>query len=305
MSSYEFISDCNNTIFNFLKYNCGVSSRLLRKFKNEGKISINKAPASINSFVNPNDHIAIQIDESLGDTIPENIPIDIVFEDESILVINKPPNMILHPVCSHRAGTLANAVAFHFARNKINTPIRPVIRLDKDTSGIVIFAKNAYIQETIIKQMKSGKVEKIYMAFVEGTPEPAAGRISAPISRLPGSIITRQVSHDGEYAATNYKVITEFDGYSLLEIRPETGRTHQIRVHMQYIGHPILGDTLYGLESKLIGRQALHAFRYKFIHPIEKNEVNLTAPLPNDFNSLIKKTFINEIQIPNPVDKPI
>lgn len=287
MSVYEFISDSSDTILNFLKYKSGVSARLLRKFKTTGRFSVNGAPALITSLIIPNDTITVSIDESLGDILPENIPIDIIYEDNYILAVNKPPNMVLHPTCFHQSGTLANAAAFHYKLQNLNIPVRPVIRLDKDTSGLVIFAKNAYIQESIIQQMKSGQVEKKYMALVKGTPSPPSGRICAPVSRLPGSIITRQVSPDGETAVTNFMAITEFNSYSLMEIRPETGRTHQIRVHMQFIGHPIIGDTLYGGKSDLIGRQALHSFKYKFIHPIDKNEVRLTAPLPQDIGSLL------------------
>ncbi|MGE5329976.1 MAG: RluA family pseudouridine synthase [Deltaproteobacteria bacterium] len=287
MSNYEFTSDSQTTILKFLKYNLGISKRLLRKFKNEGAFFINGNPAEITFEIQAKDVITINLEESFGDTVPENISIDIVFEDESILAVNKPPNMILHPVSSHRTGTLANAIAFHFARNKVNSPIRPVIRLDKDTSGIVIFAKNAFIQESIIQQMNVGSVQKTYLAIVEGIPSPESAKIDAPISRLPGSIISRQVSQNGEHAITDYKVITKFNGYSLLEVKPETGRTHQIRVHMKHIGHPIIGDTLYGNKSELIDRQALHAYNYRFIHPIQKNEVSLTAPLPHDISLLL------------------
>jgi len=288
MSIYEFTSDSQTTIFKFLKYNSGISTRLLRKFKTIGAFTLNGVPTSIMSEIQPSDVITVNIEETSGDNLPEDIPIDIIFEDKFILAVNKPPNMILHPTCSRPTGTLVNAVAFHFASQKIDIPIRPVIRLDKDTSGIVIFAKNAFIQEAIIQQMKSKAVKKTYIAVVEGVPNPESGRIDAPISRLPGSIITRQVSEDGESAITNYKVIKSFDGYSLLEVQPETGRTHQIRVHMQHIGNPILSDTLYGTKSELINRQALHAYSYSFTHPMNKKSISLTCPLPQDINKLIQ-----------------
>jgi len=298
MSVYEFVSDSQTTIYKFLKYNSGISTRLLKSFKKAGSFAINGASASIISLLQPNDVITVNIEESFGNIVPENICLDIVFEDNYILAVNKPPNIVTHPTSLHPFGTLANAVAFYYEAHNIRTPIRPVIRLDRDTSGIVIFAKNAFIHEEINRQMKSGTVHKTYLAVVEGTPTPIIGKISAPIARLPGSIITRQVSEDGDLAVTNYKVLEVLEDfssndvpiyYSLLEIKPETGRTHQIRVHMQHIGHPIVGDTLYGNKSALIRRQALHAFSYSFIHPMLKQEITLTAQLPVDIRKIIEK----------------
>jgi len=297
MSVYEFVSNSQTTIYKFLKYNSGISTRLLKSFKKTGTFSINGASASIISSLQPNDVITVYIEESLGDVVPENICLDIVFEDKYILAVNKSPNMITHPTSLHPFGTLANAVAFYYKSHNIHTCIRPVIRLDRDTSGIVIFAKNAFIHEEINRQMRAGIVQKTYLAVVEGIPAPTMGKISAPIARLPGSIITRRVSEDGDFAVTNYKVLEVWEqclssvptSYSLLEVKPETGRTHQIRVHMQHIGHPIVGDTLYGIKSELIGRQALHAFSYCFIHPILKHEITLIAQLPMDIRKIIDK----------------
>jgi len=301
MSVYEFLSNSQTTIFKFLKYNSGVSTRLLNKFRATGTFTINGNPAEIISSIQPNDVITVILEESLGNIIPENITIDIIYEDDYILAVNKPPNMVVHPTTSHYSRTLANAIAFHYLSQKIETPIRPVIRLDRDTSGLVIFAKNAFIQEEIVRQMKAGIVEKTYLAVVEGVPPHETGRIDVPIARLPGSIITRQVSDVGDSAVTNYKVLEVSEreqslcssnvpvSYSLLEIRPETGRTHQIRVHLQHIGHPIVGDTLYGSKSELIGRQALHALSYCFVHPMQKQELTLTAQLPLDIINIIEK----------------
>lgn len=301
MSVYEFTSEMQTTIFKLLKYNPRVSTRLFNKFKTIGTFLINQKPAVITSVVQPDDVITVIIEESSGNIVPENIPIDIIYEDNYMLAVNKSPGMILHPTCNHQSGTLANAAAFHYKSHNINTPIRPVIRLDKDTSGLVIFAKNALIQEEIIKQMKLGLVEKTYIAIIEGIPDPESGRIDAAISRLPGSIITRHVSEDGNYAVTNYRTLetwkcrhSSFSGsvpgsYSLVEVQPETGRTHQIRVHMQYIGHPIIGDTLYGIKNKLIDRQALHAYSYNFMHPINKQNISLTAAIPKDIQEAKEK----------------
>jgi 23S rRNA pseudouridine1911/1915/1917 synthase len=276
-------------LFDYLKNKCRVSSRLFNKFKTQGSIYINDTPVEIlSSLVYDKDEIRIELPEISENIIPEPMDLDIIYEDEYLLAVNKPANMIVHPTTYHFHGTLANGVAYYYASKKFALPIRPIIRLDKDTSGIVIFAKNALIQQNMIEQMAQDKIIKKYIAVVEGLPIPEESDICAPIARLPGSIITRYVENNGAFAKTHYKTIKHFKNYSQLEVSPKTGRTHQIRVHMQFIGHPILGDTLYGSKSELIGRQALHAYQYEFIHPILNHPVVLTAKLPEDISSLLK-----------------
>lgn len=174
----------------------------------------------------------------------------------------------------------------------LHRKIRPINRLDRDTTGIVIFAKNEYIQECLVKQMKQGIFYKEYLAILEGLLDKTSGIIDAPIARKDGSIIERCIDKNGAKAITHYEVISSKDNLSLVKFVLETGRTHQIRVHSKYIGHPILGDTLYGTlygnETKLISRQALHAHKTSFIHPITKNKIELISPLPSDMLEIFK-----------------
>lgn len=173
--------------------------------------------------------------------------------------------------------------------------IRPINRLDRDTTGIVIFAKNEYIQECLVKQMKQGNFYKEYLAILEGTLEKNKGMIDAPIARKDGSIIERCIDKNGAKAITHYEVIDIKDNLSLVKFVLETGRTHQIRIHSKYIGHPILGDTLYGNETNLISRQALHAHKTSFIHPITKKQIELISPLPKDMLEIYNKKLIIRI----------
>lgn len=290
MAKYTFTVKDNiktMTLFDYLKHHAGISSRLFNKMKQCGEFYINGNKSEITSTVASNHSIDINVKESAGDVAPEFIDLDIIYEDDHLLAVNKPPDMVVHPSCYHPYGTLANGIAFHFVSKGLNIPVRPVIRLDKDTSGLVIFSKNALVQQNLIDQMAEGKVKKTYIALVEGYPDPEQGIIDARIARQPGSIITRHVSPEGVSAVTNYKTLDKFKEYSLVEIKPQTGRTHQIRVHMQYIGNPVLGDTLYGTASELINRQALHAYRYEFIHPVSNTLILLECPVPEDIKKLI------------------
>ena len=179
-------------------------------------------------------------------------------------------------------------IKYYFETINLKRKIRPVNRLDKDTSGIVIFAKNEYIQECLIRQMKSGEFKKEYMAFLEGVIEEKVGTINAAISRKKGSIIEREISKNGDVAISHFKVLKIYENYTKVKFILETGRTHQLRVHSKYIGNPILGDTLYGHFSSKINRQALHSSKVKFIHPITKQEIIIKAELPKDMKNLNK-----------------
>ena len=189
----------------------------------------------------------------------------------------------------HFNNTLSNGVKAYYELIGLNKKIRPVNRLDKNTSGIVIFAKCEYIQEELTRQMKNKSFTKEYIALVNGNllVDNEIKIIDSPIKRKADSIIERIVSPDGDNAITKYKVIKNYDGFSEVSIQLLTGRTHQIRVHFQSIGHPVLGDSLYGEESNLIKRQALHAKKVEFLHPISKQHINVEAELPDDIRSLI------------------
>ena len=208
--------------------------------------------------------------------------LNIIYEDDYLLILNKPAGIAIHPSALHFYDTLSNGVKYYFDIMGIHKKIRIVNRLDKDTSGIVIFAKNEYVQELLSLQMKSNSFKKEYIGVLEGILETSKGTINAPIARKSNSIIERCIDESGQTSITNYKVIKIFSNMSLVHFVLETGRTHQIRVHSKYIGHPIVGDTLYGSFSPIISRQALHSYKVKFMHPITMKSMELVADIPHD-----------------------
>lgn len=275
-----------------LKAEFSMSDRLLLKLKKLDKIYLNGKVTSVNYPIVENDLIECHLDydEDNSNIVPTKIPINIIYEDEAYLVVNKPAGIPVHPSMDHYTDSLANGVIFYFNQIGLKKKIRPVNRLDKDTSGIVIFAKNEYIQECLIKQMKNKQFIKKYIAIVNGNLDNLEGIINAPIARKENSIIERCVSETGDTAITHYKVLKRNDNFDVIECILETGRTHQIRVHFAYLGHSLLSDTLYGVSSPLINRQALHAYEVEFIHPITKQKVKYIADIPDDFKNILKKT---------------
>ena len=266
-----------------------ISDRLLIKLKNNRKIFVNGNFAFVNMGLNVGDNISIFIDfiENNSNIVPNAIPLDIVYEDDTLLIINKPTGIPVHPSMEHYTDSLSNGVRFYFDKIRLHKKIRPVNRLDKDTSGLIVFAKNEYIQECLVRQMKTKQFVKEYIAICDGIFDNKFGTINAPIARKENSIIERCVSEAGDTAITHYEIIKTYANYSVVKCTLETGRTHQIRVHMAYIGHQLLGDTLYSSPSTIINRQALHAYKIKFIHPITKQKLEFTAKIPADFENLI------------------
>lgn len=266
-----------------------ISDRLLIKLKNNRKIFVNGNFAFVNMGLNVGDNISIFIDfiENNSNIVPNAIPLDIVYEDDTLLIINKLAGIPVHPSMEHYTDSLSNGVRFYFDKIRLHKKIRPVNRLDKDTSGLIVFAKNEYIQECLVRQMKTKQFVKEYIAICDGIFDNKFGTINAPIARKENSIIERCVSEAGDTAITHYEIIKTYANYSVVKCTLETGRTHQIRVHMAYIGHPLLGDTLYSSPSTIINRQALHAYKIKFIHPITKQKLEFTAQIPADFENLI------------------
>ena len=292
---YKVINNSKyKTVKSVLKSYFHMSNRLITKTKKENKIFLNGSNTYIDKELNLNDEISVNLDfkETSDNIVPTKMNLNILFEDESIIAIDKTCGIPVHPSILHYSDSLSNGVKFYFEEKCINKKIRPVNRLDKDTSGIVIFAKNEYIQESLINQMKSGKFKKYYLALLEGFLEKSIGTINAPISRKEGSIIEREINSNGDIAITHYKLIKKYrnenQDLSLVQFKLETGRTHQLRVHSKYINHPILGDYLYGKKSNLISRQALHAYKVCFIHPITHSNIILESPLPDDINKIIK-----------------
>ena len=282
------------TIREFLKEDLGLSSRLIRRSAIEKRILVNKKEVRMRYIVHTGDlvQINLQSDESQNIT-PEKMDLDIVYEDEDILVINKKPYMVVHPTKTYQSGTLANGVLFYFKETNQNCIVRLVSRLDMNTSGLIIIAKNQFAHMALSKEMEENNLEKRYLAIVHGNLKEKEGTIDAPIYRPDGEEFgtMRIVDERGQRSITHYKVIESFKDADLVECLLETGRTHQIRVHMKHLGHPIYGDTLYGFEGdeELIPRQALHAYGLDFKSPKTKETLSLRAKLPDDMESLLKK----------------
>lgn len=281
--------DKYSSINQILKTEFNLSNRLMTKLINNRMVILNEKSCDTRIKPKINDVIMIYLDyeEDTFNVKPTKMNLDIVYEDEGILVINKNAGMTVHPSLRHYYNSLSNGVRYYFDKIGLNKKIRPVNRLDKDTSGLVVFAKNEYIQECLIKQMSNNVFKKEYLCIISGRLEKRSGTIKLPIARKERSIIERCVKDDGQVAITHYDVIKEKENYSLVKCILETGRTHQIRVHMSYIGHPLIGDTLYGCKSNLIARQALHCYKLSFINPVSNERINLKCDLPSDMKFAI------------------
>lgn len=281
---YE-IKNNYKTINQILQNELQISSRLLYKLIKMQKILLNNKICDTRSITNAGDIITIDFnyEEDNSNIVPTQMNLDIVFEDDWLLIINKPAGIAVHPSILHYSDSLCNGIRFYFDKIGLKKKVRPVNRLDLNTSGLVVFAKCEYIQECLISQMKNNEFKKEYLAVCNGIFDKKFGTINLPIARKENSIIERCISEDGQPSITHYEVLKDFDNYSLVKCSLETGRTHQIRVHMSAIGHPLLGDSLYGSISDLIDRQALHCYNLQFVHPVNNNVLNFYGELPIDF----------------------
>ena len=287
--------DEDKTVNQVLNENFGLSNRLFSRLINSKRIFVNNLNIDTRKKVNINDKIEIDFnyDEDNSNIVAKQMDLDIVFEDEAMLIINKPRGIAVHPSIKHYEDSISSGVKYYFCLKGINKKIRPVNRLDLNTSGLIIFAKNEYIQECLIKQMKDKIFRKEYLAIATGIFDKKSGIIDAPIARKEGSIIERCIDENGQIAKTKYEVIKEIGNNSIVRCELLTGRTHQIRVHMAYIGHPLLGDTLYGEKSDLIDGQALHCYKLTFLHPIthERVEFISNSSCEQKYEKLLQKVL--------------
>jgi 23S rRNA pseudouridine1911/1915/1917 synthase len=271
----------------------GFSRRIIKAIKFDGgQIMVNGAPVTVRYRLTAGDQLKIEFPPEIkGDyMLPENLELHIVYEDKDVLVIDKQPGMPVIPSFQHPTGTVANAVLGHFEKNHIPFTIHTVTRLDRDTSGLMLIAKHRYSHSILAGFQKSGEVKRSYQAIAEGRLLEKKGTIDLPIGRKEGSIIERTVMENGKRAVTHYKIIQELASCSLVKVKLETGRTHQIRVHFSYLGHPLLGDTLYGGKAGQIERQALHCDEISFPHPVTKEIMRFASTLPEDMEKMITAT---------------
>jgi 23S rRNA pseudouridine1911/1915/1917 synthase len=259
------------TLRNYLRSKLQHSRRSIVALKKNCGAKLNGDVSHMNMLLKENDVLELSFEDSESENIvPEQMELDVVYEDESIIVINKGPDMPVHPTKRYITGTLANGLAYRWQDEAAARKIRPINRLDKDTSGLVVFAKNAHIQHLLSFYVGKEEFIKEYIALVHGCMEAMEGTIDQPIAREAEKAMRRAVREDGDRSITHFKTIAVYENYSVVKLVLETGRTHQIRVHMSYIGHPLLGDILYGGDTSLIERQALHAGKITMLHPVTK-----------------------------------
>ena len=250
-------------------------------------------PIKVRTIMLEGDVLRIRIHEdndSAGDVIPSDLPIDIVYEDDDIILVNKPGDMVVHPSYAHYRDSLSNALAGYYEKTGQSHVVRTIGRLDRETSGLIVFAKNRYSAALLSNQRDNMSRRKEYLALVSGVFSEKEGTIDAPIGQEQGVRMIRKVMEDGKRAVTHYKVENQFEDFALVRLHLDTGRTHQIRVHMSYLGHPLLGDNLYGKEiadSHGMTRAALHAAHLEFIQPVTKKALSFDVELPEDMEKII------------------
>lgn len=283
--------DAGYSVIDYLRQKHAFSRRLLRSLKEEGgSINVNSENRNLRSILQEGDWVDVSFPpEEVTPYLEANpIPLNIIYEDEMLFVVDKQAGMATIPSRNHPTHTLANGILNYYRNKGIESTVHVVTRLDRDTSGLVLIAKNRYCHALFGKMQKSHQIKRKYIAIVKGQPIEQKGTIDAPIGRKEGSIIERTVTGHGQEAITDYEVVDIFlnGNYSFTEIEPRTGRTHQIRVHMAYINHPLVGDELYSEPDGRINRHALHCYRLIFNHPLTLEEVCVEAPIPNDMKAL-------------------
>ncbi|HLR42031.1 MAG TPA: RluA family pseudouridine synthase [Pseudogracilibacillus sp.] len=266
-----------------------LSGRLIKRAKS-GKIMINAEEKTVRYMVKAGDELSIQLAEKRSDKMEaEAVPINILYEDDYLLVVDKAAGIATIPSRNQPSHTLANGILYYYQQSQIDATIHVVTRLDTDTSGIVLIAKNPYSHSLFARLQKQDGIKRVYQAIVHGHVYEKSATIDEAIGRKEGSIIERAVVATGQRAITHYEVMSEQDTSSILRVKLETGRTHQIRVHFSYIGHPLVGDDLYGGKQDKIKRQALHCAEVSFIHPFTKQLCQFTSELPNDMKKMLEQ----------------
>lgn len=270
---------------------CGVTAGLIKSVKREGNgFFADGIPLHTNQPVHAGQRITFALPpEQPTSVAPQPIPISIAYEDEFAVVLDKPAGLAVHPTLNYPDHTLANGWIYYLQSQGKSGVFRPVNRIDKNTSGLVLCAQNAFSAPLL-----ATNAQKCYLAIVQGSLPLGNGRIEAPIGRRGDSIIGRCVTQQGKYSLTEYTVLAAGSQHSLLACVPRTGRTHQIRVHMSYIGHPLAGDTLYGGSDEIMSRHALHCGVLRFVHPLTRNTIRVSSPLPPDMQALAEREHLQD-----------
>lgn len=278
-----------------LKEKLRVSGRMIQRLTRGKGLIVNKKPPFLKKKVKVGDRIKVRVGDGRAEPPlqPVHLPLEVLFEDDALMVVNKPAGLMVHPVKQGQNQTLAHGIAYHRMEQGKSGVVRPVHRLDKDTSGTILFAGNGYIHKLLDQQIREREISRTYLAIVQGKwGEPGdQGTIHVPIARDPSHPVRRMVKVGGEEAITHYIIREVFPQATLVEAKLETGRTHQIRVHFSHMGHPLLGDSLYGGPTGKeagITRQALHGHHISFRHPVTGEVMVITAPLPEDIEKLIQ-----------------
>ncbi|GED52204.1 MULTISPECIES: RluA family pseudouridine synthase [Brevibacillus] len=298
-------ADAGLTVESIVREKLHVSGRMLQRLTRSKGVLLNRKPPFLKRVVKAGDKVAVRVQDQPGqDASPQQaaqrkqgksveaaLPVEILYEDEHLLVANKPAGMMVHPVKQDQQGTLVHALAEYLREKGEPDRVHPVHRLDKETSGAILVGKTSYGHQLADRLLRDGSLHREYLAVVCGRLEEANGTISAPIGRDPRHPTRRKVTERGEEAVTHYELEAFSADTSLVRVWLETGRTHQIRVHFRHIGHPLAGDGMYGGRRDLLRRQALHASKLSFPHPITGQEIVCEAPLPDDMNELIKREY--------------
>ena len=290
--------DNGATVKEFIASHIRLSTKMLKylKYRNDG-ILVNGEQCTVRRVLRAGDVLTLALEDrsSAEELEAVELPLEILYEDGELVVPSKPPRMPTHPSHNHYNDTVANALAYRYARQGVPFVFRPVNRLDRDTSGLLIIARNKRAAGLLTQALQEHRFRKTYLAVLEGEMETDGGTVEKPLHRTEKSIIVREVcspdAPDAEPARTEFRVLARGNGCTLVEAQPITGRTHQLRVHFASLGHPIAGDSLYGIPNGRIDRQALHAYTLTFPHPITQEILSLRAPIPADLRQLIGACF--------------
>lgn len=269
----------------------GISIRMISELKSRRAVQVDGQLRLNHETVYVGEIVTVDLGEGRSEYELEQGQIDILYEDDDIVAVNKSPFMVVHPTRNYLTGTLLNYMEYWFREHGIFERVRFISRLDRDTSGILLIAKNRYAHHRMSQAHQGKTMQKKYVALIEGKMEKLEGVIDAPIGKREQESIKREVTEKGQSAVTKYKVLKEGQKFSLIELTPVTGRTHQLRCHMAYIGYPLIGDSLYGGNMEYMARQALHSMELEFFSPRKEEKIHLKAKLPQDMQELVNQLY--------------